>query len=91
MPRIYQQLKIKARQLPKLQTRYYVGEPVIVLPLAEYERLDNHLTDVSLIDTKTQNQQLAVKERHSLMLKDTRANIKSAMAYYKIKFSSTNV
>ena len=74
----------KPRTLPRPRTRYYVGEPMVVIPLAQYERMANHLTDVALIERKTQNQQAAIKERHSLILKEVRAEVKSAKVYYKI-------
>ncbi|GAB4023275.1 hypothetical protein GCM10028808_73210 [Spirosoma migulaei] len=73
------------KQLPKARQRYYVDEPVVVIPLAQFERLANHMTDIAMLDQKTMNQQLAVKSRHSLILKEARAEIKAAKSYYKIK------
>ena len=75
----------KNKQLPEPRRKYYVGEPVIVLPLADYERLANHMTDVALMGHKSQNEQAGVKEKHSLLLKKVRADIKAAKAYYHIK------
>ncbi len=78
------------KQLPKPRTRYYVGEPVIVLPLAEYERLANHLTDIALLDRKTQTQRLALFAKHSLVLREMRTNIRAAKTYYLINQTKTD-
>ena len=74
----------KNKTLPPARQRHYVDEPVVVLTLADYERLANHLTDIALLDRKTILQQQGVKERHSLLLREARANIKAARQHYHI-------
>lgn len=83
-------LKKKNKELPPARRKYYVDEPVIVLALADYERLANHLTDVALIERKTQNEQAGVKAKHSLLLKKVRGDIKAARSYYHIKAAVDN-
>lgn len=78
----------KNKVLPKPRTRYYVNEPVIVMPLAQLERLANHMQDIHWFDRKTQNQQLAIEERTGLLLKEVRKDIKAAKEYYKINATS---
>ena len=74
----------KNKQLPAARRRYYVGDPVIVLSLADFERLTDHLTDMSLFKNKTINQQAAILQRHSLLLKTCRSDIKAAKQHYHI-------
>lgn len=72
------------KRLPKPRTRYYVGEPVVVIPLAQLERLADHLTDVAMLDRKTINQQEGVRVKNRMVLKECRDELKAAKAYYKI-------
>ena len=74
----------KNKQLPDARRRYYVGDPVIVLSLADYERLIDHLTDIAQLPRKTQHQQAAIRERHSKLLKLGRDDIRAAKHYYHI-------
>ncbi|MCX6217613.1 hypothetical protein [Spirosoma sp.] len=75
------------KKLPAPRTRYYVGEPVLVIPLAEYEQLTNHLTSMTLLDRLTQNEQQAVSENNRLFLRQLRDRLKKARQYYQITHS----
>jgi hypothetical protein len=74
-----------ARQkLPPVRKRYFVEEPMIVLPIAEYERLVQHLIAMGLIDGLTENSKRGVLKRHTLILSETRNKLKQAKNHYGI-------
>lgn len=74
----------KNKELPKPRRRYYVAEPVVVIPLAQLEQLANHLTDISMMDRRTIHQNDVTMDRHKLFLRQIRDDVRNAKKYYGI-------
>ncbi|WP_138993996.1 hypothetical protein [Larkinella sp. C7] len=74
-------------RLPKVRKRYFVDEPVIVLPIAEYERLIQHLIAMGLLEGLQENSRRGVLKRHALLLSESQEKLKSAKNHYHIPVS----
>lgn len=74
----------KPRTLPAPRVKYYVGEPVMVLPLAKYQRMIEHLSKMSRYNSEPQNIQKGLIQRNALILREGRDDIKAAKRYYHI-------
>ncbi len=74
-----------ADKLPKARKRYYIDEPVVVLPLAEVERLTEHLIRMGLYQNQPANVRAGLDQRQKLLLNDLRGKIKGARRHYNIK------
>lgn len=72
------------KKLPKPRTRYYVDQPVVVVPLADFERLIQHLVKMTVMENESENVRRGLKARNTLLLKEAWATIKQARNHYKI-------
>lgn len=73
------------KKLPKARQRYYINDPVVVMPLAEMERLYQHLIQMGLYKNQPVNVKIGLDKRQTLLLKGIKGIIKGAKSHYNIK------
>lgn len=69
----------------KHRKRYYVEEPVMMIPLAEYEKMVNHMTALAMDHHSTDHAKRVFMQRHTLIMKECRGKLKDAKEFYRIR------
>lgn len=72
------------RRLPAPRTKYIVDQPMIQIPLGEYERLVNHAISLIVLKDQPENVQVGLRKRHKLILAEEMARLKNARRFYGI-------
>ncbi len=72
------------KKLPKPRTKYMVNQPMIQIPLGEYERLVNHARALVVLRDQPQNVQVGLLQRHKLIIAEENSRLTNARRFYGI-------
>lgn len=72
------------RRLPAPRTKYIVDQPMIQIPLGEYERLVNHTISLMVLKDQPENVQVGLRNRHKLILAEETTRLRNARRFYGI-------
>ncbi|UHG93271.1 hypothetical protein [Spirosoma oryzicola] len=72
------------KKLPKARKRYFIQNPVVVLDLADYERIYEHLVSMGLYSNQPKNIKVGLDSRHRCILKEIKDKVKMARRHYNI-------
>ena len=73
------------RTLKPAAKRYYIEDAKVVIDLAEYEQLINHLGTYSQQEGQPDSVKTKLRQRNALLLKAHRQRLESAKSHYQIK------
>lgn len=77
------------RELPKVSTKFYVSQPVVVVPLPKMRQLLDHLEAIGREEKLSIQERAQLRKQHSVQLSDVRNEVRKAYAYYGITSSHT--